>query len=256
MRSIAIINQKGGSGKTTTTVNLAAALGELKRRVLVVDLDPQGSASLWLGIRNGGPGLREVFAGKKNLADLVLATQTPGVEVVPSSQWLTGVEKTLSGQDGAELILRDQLENSTSQLPWDYILLDCPPSLGILTLNALAATQEVLVTVEAHVLALYGLSGLLQTIETVRERLNPSLEVSGILACRVDTRNRLTQEVVNTLRKHFGELVFEIVIRNNVRLAEAPSFGLPITQYDTSSIGAADYRSLAKEVIKQEKKEE
>lgn len=253
MRTIAIANQKGGSGKTTTCVNLAAALGEAGRRVLMIDLDPQHSASAWYAIKNAGKGVLGVFMDNGNLADFIQAAPAPGVEVVPSSAWLVGAEKVLAGEVGAETILRRQLE----RLPpdrWDYVLMDCPPTLGILTVNALAAARELLVPVEAHVMALSGLAQLLHTVEVVRDRLNPELKVTGILACRVDSRTRHAREVVERLRERSGNLVYHTVIRENVRLAECPSFGQPITQYDPKSAGAADYRALAQEIMEQEER--
>ena len=204
MRTLAIANQKGGSGKTTTSVNLAAALGEQNRRVLIVDLDPQHSATSWFGLKDPGKGVLSMFLDGGGLLDLVQDTEAPGVDVVPSSSWLVGVEKMLAGEVGAETILRRQLD----RLPphhWDYVLIDCPPTLGVLTVNALAAVRELLVPVEAHVMALDGLAQLLHTVEVVQERLNPELKISGILACRVDSRTRHAREVVDnaagTLRR-------------------------------------------------------
>jgi len=252
MRTIAIANQKGGSGKTTTCVNLAAALGEAGRRVLMIDLDPQHSATAWYGIKNAGKGVLGIFTDNAKLEDLIQAPAAPGVEVAPSSSWLVGVEKVLAGEVGAETILKRQLE----RLPpdrWDYVLIDCPPTLGILTVNALAAARELLVPVEAHVMALSGLAQLLHTVEVVRDRLNPDLKVTGILACRVDSRTRHAREVVERLRERSGNLVYRAVIRENVRLAECPSFGQPITQYDPKSAGASDYRALAQEIMEQER---
>lgn len=254
MRFIAIINQKGGTGKTTTTVNLAAALGERRRRVLVVDLDPQGAASLWLGIKDGGKGLLEVFTGDGNLFDLVQDTGVPGVEIVASSQWLIGAEKALFGRSGGELVLQGKFRDSLPGSPWDYILIDCSPSLGLLTINALAAAKEILIAVEGQVLAIYALAHLLQTVEKIRERINPALEISGILACRVNRRTRLALDVVERIREHCGEFLYKTIIRENISLAEAPSFGLPITQYAPRSRGAEDYRALAREIIRQEKR--
>ena len=254
MRTLAIANQKGGSGKTTTCVNLAAALGEQKRRVLMVDLDPQHSATSWFGIENSGKGVMGIFMDGGSLLDYIQPIEASGVDVAPSSAWLVGVEKFLAGAVGAETILKRQL----SKLPkerWDYVLIDCPPTLGILTINALAAVRELLVPVEAHVMALAGLAQLLHTVEVVQERLNPELEVSGVLACRVDNRTRHAREVVDMLRKRSGNLVYQTIIRENVRLAECPSFGKPITQYDPRSHGAEDYRALAQEVIHQEGRE-
>ena len=251
MRTIAVVNQKGGSGKTTTAVNLAASLGEKGRRVLVLDLDPQHSATNWLGVHNGYKGVFSVFAENGNLLDVVSNSKVPEVEVVPSSSWLVGVEKILAGEVGAETILRRNLE-SVAEERWDYALVDCPPTLGVLTVNALVAAKEVLVPVEAHVMALSGLAQLIETVELVQERLNPELRITGILACRVDARTRHAQEVVEQLRERFGKLVYRSVIRENVRVAEAPSFSTPITLYDGRSYGAADYRALAEEVLTQE----
>ena len=204
MRTFAIASQKGGSGKTTTSVNLAAALGEKGRRVLVIDLDPQHSTTAWFGIKNAGKGVLGIFADNGNMLELVQAAGMAGVDLVPSSSWLVGAEKMLAGEVGAETILRRNLD----RLPpdrWDYVLIDCPPTLGVLTVNALVAAAELLVPVEAHVMALSGLAQLLQTVEVVRERLNPDLRVSGILACRVDFRTRHAREVVEQLRQRSGQ---------------------------------------------------
>ena len=250
-RLIAITNQKGGSGKTTSAVNLAAALAEGKHQVLLVDLDPQASASTWLGVKDGGRGLLDLLTEGGKLIDLVRQTNAPGVDLIPSSSWLVGVEKALAGEVAAETILRSHLANLPVQ--WKYILLDCPPALSLLTVNALAAAREVLVTVEAHVMALHGLARLIQTVGVIRERLNPELEITGILPCRVDVRTRHAQDVMEELRTRFGKLVFKTVIRENVRLAECPSFGQPITQYAPESHGAEDYRALAREILAQER---
>jgi chromosome partitioning protein len=248
VHTLALANQKGGSAKTTTAVNLAAALGERGLRVLLLDLDPQASASQWYGLASTERGLFEVLLGQGSLTALARPTVVPGVDLVPASPWLVGVDKALAGEIGAETLLRRQVEALPADR-WDYLLIDCPPSLGLLTVSALAAVQAVLVPVEAHVMALQGLAQLLQTVEVVQARLQPTLTIAGILACRVHARTRHAQEVVEELRRRFGALVYQVVIRDNVRLAECPSFGCPITHYAPRSPGAEDYRALAAEVM-------
>jgi chromosome partitioning protein len=253
MRTIAVASQKGGSGKTTTVVNLAAALGERKFRVLVIDLDSQHSATRWFSFDDGERGILDVFLGTTSLSDLLRKTQVPGVDLVPSSSWLMGAEKALAREVGAETILRRQIQ----LLPrnrWDYILMDCPPALGTVTVNALVAANEVLVPVEAHIMTLLGLVQLWTTVEIVQERLNRQLEITGILPCRVDERTRHAAKIVEELRRQFGKKVLRTMIRENVGLAEAPSFGKPITQYKPRSHGAEDYRALAREMCRQTRK--
>ena len=253
MRIIAIANHKGGSGKTTTAVNLAAALADRGRRVLLFDLDPQASASHWLGAPEDSPGAAELLTDGVGLDGVVHPTRWPGVELVPASGGLARAEKYLARELGAEVVLRRTLERVHAP-SWQYAVIDCPPALGLLTLNALVAAREVLVPVEAHVMALRGLAQLMGTLDLVRERLNPDLELTGILGCRVDGRTRHAQEVVQELVSRFGERVYRSAIRENVRLAEAPSFAQPIMQYDARSAGAADYGALAEEVIQQERR--
>jgi chromosome partitioning protein len=252
MRTLAVANHKGGSGKTTTAVNLAACLAQRGRRVLLIDLDAQASASSWLTGDARDDGLLDLFAGKRQLAELVRPSRTDGLDVVPASSALTGIDRALAGEPGVETILRSELLCLPPRR-WQYIIADCPPALGILTTNALTAVREVLVPVEAHVMALNGLAQLRQTLDLVRRRLNPELVLAGVLACRVDGRTRHAQEVLMELRQHFGQQVYRVVIRENVRLAECPSFAEPIIRYAPASTGAADYQALADEVIEQER---
>ena len=247
MRTLATVNHKGGSGKTTTAVNLGAALAETGRAVLVVDLDPQASASQWLGVRDGGRFLLDALIGAGSFESAVRPTSVAGLDIVPSSPWLLGAERELAIAPGRETRLRGLV----AQLPsrWDYLLIDCPPAMGVLTTNAMTCADELLVPVEAHVMALAGLAQLLSGVEVVRQRLHPALRVGGIVACRVDARTRHCPEVVADLRSRFGGLVHDTLIRENVRLAECPSFEIPITRYDPRCSGALDYRSLAGEVI-------
>lgn len=252
MRTIAIMNQKGGSGKTTTAVNLAAALGERGKRVLVVDLDPQANATSWLGVHPEGRGVLEVFLGEKTLAELVHSTETPGVDLVPSTSWLVGVERAVAGEVGAEGIIARAIKKLPKDR-WDFMLFDCPPTLGLLSVSALTACQELLVPVSAEVLSVSGVAQLLQTVDAVKDRLNTELRVAGFLACRVDARTRHGPEVEAHLRERFKGQVFKTTIRENVRLTEAPSFAKPITDYAPDSAGAEDYRELAGELMKAKK---
>jgi chromosome partitioning protein len=247
MRTLAIANQKGGVGKTTTAVNLAACCAERGQRVLLVDLDAQASASDWLGVKEEGKGILEVFTDGAPLAPLVRETEVPGLAVVPASLWLASAERALAGQPGAEVLLRKAFRKLPNR--WDMVVVDCPPTLGFLAVAALTACKEVFVPVEAKVMALKGLAQLTKTVDMVRDRLNEDLELSAILACRVN-RTRLAGEVVESLRKHFGKKVLHTVIRENVRLAEAPSFVKPINLYAPESSGAEDYRAAARELLR------
>ncbi len=250
MKTLAITNSKGGSAKTTTAVNLAAALGEKGRRVLVVDLDPQASASAWLGVTDGGRGLLDVFTGEARLENLVVSTSADGVDLVPASAWLANAEKAMAGEPGAETVLRRALGKLEG--PWDFILIDCPPSLGLLTVAALTAADEVLVPLEVSTMAMAGLASLRRTVELVADRLNPGLAISAVLACRVDGRTNLSKDVVESIRTSFGEKVLKTVVRENVRLREAWSFAQPITVYDPRSAGSEDYRAVAAELLRRE----
>lgn len=257
MRTIAVINQKGGSGKTTTCVNLAAALAEHGRRVLIVDLDQQYNATTWFQRLGQGRGARALFDDPEQpVTDLVVPTGIEGLELIPSAKSMYGVERFLAGETGAELTLKARL----AELPggaYDYLFFDCPASLGLVTINALAAAREVMVPVQAQVLALQGIDKLVETVEVVRRKgLNPDLAITGIVACQAKLRTRHGQEVIAALRQDFPEACFRTVIRDNVRLSECPSQGVPITVYAPDSAGAADYRALAEEVITQEAKEE
>ncbi len=254
MRTIAVINQKGGSAKTTTSVCLGATLAERGKKVLLIDLDPQYSATTWMATHAVGRGVFDLFDGpqKTTLRSLIHPTATPGFSLVGSSAWLVGVEKALSKKSGVETVLREKLADLDD--PFDYVLIDCPPALGVLTVNALTAVREVLVPVACQVMSLQGLAQLIQTVEMVRERLNPQVRISGIVACRLDNRTKHGPEIVGMLRTRFPEMM-TTAIRENIRLAECPSMGEPITSYASGSSGAKEYRSLALELINQEERE-
>lgn len=246
MRVISILNQKGGVGKTTTSVNLAAALGALGKRVLLLDLDPQANATTWMAVESPHPGLLETMVENLPLANLVHETTVPNVWMVPGSLSLSGAERRLAGEVGTEFILRGMLKGLDG---YDFVLIDCPPSLGLLTVNALACSREVLIPVVPQILSLDGMQMLFRTVEVVRDRLNHDLHVSGVLLVRVDARTKLTREVVEHLRERYGDLVLKTAIRENVRLAEAPAHKVPISIHDSRSKGAHDYAALAEELV-------
>jgi chromosome partitioning protein len=246
VRIITIANYKGGSAKTTTVVNLAAALGAAGKSVLVLDIDPQANASMWLGVGNSTPSVVDLFRGTRlGFADTVQTSAT-GVRALHSNPHLMGLERELATEIGAETLLKHALASLGG---FDFVLIDTPPTFGLLTVNALAACTHCLVPVEAHVLALAGVARLVEMLTLIRSRLNPSLVMAGLVACRVSARSRHNVEVVEKLRERFGADVFTTEIRENVRLAEAPSFAQPIASYAARSRGADDYRALATELL-------
>ena len=249
-RIIAVANHKGGAAKTTTAVNLAAGLVRRGRRVLLLDLDPQGNASSWLGA-DAETSMFAVLAESRSIASQLVQSSVPGLVVVPASQRLSAAERVLAGELAAETALSRRLEEA-DLTAWDYIILDTPPALNLLTVNALAAADEVLVPVEAHVLALSGVAQIVATIGVVQSRLNPRLKLTGFVICRFDTRTRHSADVRDRLVAKFGDQLLKTVIRENIRLAEAPSFSAPIDVYAPNSPGAADYGALVSEIIAME----
>ena len=248
-RVVALVNQKGGVGKTTTAVNLGAAMAELGRQVIIVDLDPQANSTAGLGfdVRRRRRTVYSLLSGEAAIDDVAVLTSVPGLHLVPSEVALAGAEIELASQPEREFRLRGGLADLTGG--FGHVLIDCPPSLGLLTLNALAAADEVLVPVQAEYYALEGLGHLLHTVELVRDRLNAKLAVGGILVTQFDARTTLAWDVLAEVRRVYPGRVFQTVIPRNVRLGEAPSHGRPITEYDPTSKGAEAYRALAKEVL-------
>jgi chromosome partitioning protein len=244
MRTIAVTNYKGGSAKTTTTVNLAAALGEMGHRVVVIDMDPQGSASSWLGVDGATEGVAEAIYGRARLAELLYETTAPSVVLVPASPSI------VVSDPKQEIQIALGLMRAVEELPklWDVLLVDCPPTLGYLAIAPLTVCQEALVPVEARVLAVAGLTSLVETLARVRRRLNPTLRLAGVVACRVN-RTTHARAIIERLEERFPDSFMATKIRENVRLAEAPSFQLPITLFAPNSTGADDYRALARELL-------
>ena len=246
---LAITNQKGGVGKTTTTVNLAASLAAVGQRVLLIDLDPQGNATMGSGIdkRELPATVYHLLLGEKSLTEVRQRAEVGKYDVLPANRDLAGAEIELVNIENREMLLKDALQPVLAE--YDYILIDCPPSLNLLTLNGLCAARAVMIPMQCEYFALEGLSDLVNTIRKVRANLNPDLEIEGLLRTMFDPRNSLAQQVSDQLQQHFGDKVYRTVIPRNVRLAEAPSYGVPVLYHDHLSKGTLAYRALAEEML-------
>jgi len=250
---IAIANQKGGVGKTTTTVNLAASLGVLEKKVLLIDADPQANATSGLGIdvESIELGTYQLLEHTKTVEETIIETTSPNVDLIPSHIDLVAIEIELVDKEEREYMMKKAITSLKEK--YDYILIDCAPSLGLLTLNALTSADSVIIPIQCEYFALEGLGKLLNTIKSVQKIHNPDLDIEGMLLTMYDSRLRLSNQVVEEVRKHFGDMVFETIIQRNVRLSEAPSYGESIIKYDASSKGAANYLNMANEVVNKNK---
>lgn len=252
-RILAIANQKGGVGKTTTTINLATALAAIRQKVLLVDLDPQGNASTGLGISRQDRDVNSyhVLIGEAGVQEAIINTEIPGLDIVPSGVDLSGAEIELVPVERREYCLKQTLRQGAED--YDYVLIDCPPALGLLTINALVAAQAVLIPLQCEFFALEGISQLMNTVERVRDAFNPGLDIQGIVLTMHDQRNNLSELVADDVREHFGDKVYKTVIPRNVRISEAPSHGRPVIIYDLHCAGSKAYLNLAGEVINRER---
>ncbi len=246
-RTIVFVNQKGGVGKTTTAINLGAYIAQAGRKALLVDFDPQANLTSGVGGKAGARGIYEVLSGSLALADVIVPTKVPGLDLVPSSIELSGATVELVDREDRNDYLKKALASDKSR--YDFILIDCPPSLGILTLNGLNAADEVLIPLQCEYFALEGLTLILKTVSLVQNSMNSRLRISGILFTMYDSRTKLAQQVVQQVSQYFKDRVFRTIIPRNVRLSEAPSHGMPICLYDPSCIGAKSYERLAQEVL-------
>lgn len=256
-RIITVANQKGGVGKTTTAINLATALAAIGERVLIIDLDPQGNASTGLGIdrRDRSVSSYDVLTGQLTIEEAAIETAVPGLSLVPSTLDLLGIEMEIASAADRVLKLRNALRAAANRsAAFSYVLIDCPPSLNLLTLNSMAAADSVLVPLQCEFFALEGLSQLLETVNQVRQTINPDLTIQGIVLTMFDGRNNLANQVVEDVRAHMGEKVYDTVIPRNVRISEAPSYGKPAILYDLKCSGSQAYLQLASEVIRRERK--
>lgn len=248
-KTIAIANQKGGVGKTTTSVNLAASLATFEKKVLVIDADPQANASSGLGvdIKTAECTLYECLVNGVDIREAIYTTDLENLDIIPSHIDLVGAEIELLNRPGREKVMKQMIENLKNE--YDYILIDCSPSLGLITVNCLTAADSVIIPVQSEYYSLEGISKLLSTIKIIKSKLNTALEIEGFLVTMYDSRLRSANQVYEELKKHFQELVFKSVIQRNVRLSEAPSHGIPVILYDAESTGAKNYMSLAKELL-------
>ena len=255
LRVLVVANQKGGVGKTTTAINLGTALAAVGEKVLLIDSDPQGTASTGLGVGHAQRRvtLYDVFMNGRPLQEAVVKTALPGLDLTPAHADLSGLELELGTQARRSFKLRDAIAPIRASGAYSYILIDCPPSLNLLTVNAMAAADAVLVPLQCEFFALEGLSQLMRTVELVRGNLNPALEIQGVVLTMYDKRNSLSEQVAKDVRSHFGETVYQTVIPRNVRVSEAPSFGKPVLVYDLKCAGSQAYLKLAREVVIRER---